>query len=409
MRASRLLQRWRAAQPRQRVLLLLTAWVLTRLALLAGTRVRSLYPYQDDPFDLAGFGGWGRAFTGGDGAVPLRDGPWEYPFGAAPVVALPALLDAVPYVVGFVGLMTLADAGVLALLVRVGLRSGGSLAGAAWWVAAVPLLGPVALGRFDVVPTLLAVGGLTAAGPVAAGALLATGGVVKLWPALLVPLVALRGQPLRVLAAAAAAGAAALAAAATVFGPAHLLSFLAYQDERGLEIESVPALPLLLGRVLADRPAGVSFGFGSYQVSGPGEPLLRAAADAAVPLVVVGVLLLAVRARRAGRSREATPLLGVLLLAAVLLVDKVLSAQYPLWLAGVTAAALVVPGSPLRRDLPLLAGVLLLTGAVYPLLIQDLLRVEPLPVLLLTARDLLLLVLTARLARRSWRAGSRRA
>lgn len=173
---------WRDADPATRVLVLVGLWLLTRALVLVGTRATGLYPYQDDPANVEGFAVWGRAFTGEGGDVPLRDVPWEYPFGAVPVVALPALLRGAPYALAFVAEMVLVDAALLLLLLRRGTRPGGSLAGAAWWVLAVPLLGPVALTRFDVVPSVLAAAGLLAVpgAPLLAGALLGLGTVVKL-------------------------------------------------------------------------------------------------------------------------------------------------------------------------------------------------------------------------------------
>ena len=389
---------------------LVAAFALTRFLVLVVTRARELYPFQDDPLEISAFAAWGAAFagTGPGGDVPLRDGPWEYPAGAAAVVVLPALLRGAPYVLGFVGQMLLWDVAVLLVLALVGLRRG-SLLGAWSWVAVVPLLGPVALARFDVVPTALAIGGLAAAAvaPVLAGALLASGAVVKLWPALLLPLVLLlhRGQA-RVLAGGAAVGAVVLLAVGRYGGSTQLLSFLSYQRDRGLEVESVPALPLMLARAYGDDRMQVGFGFGSYQVDGPWAPAMLGVGTAGLVAVLLGVAALAWRARGTDPGRT-VPVLAVVLMAGVLVFDKVLSAQYPLWLAGLVCLSLCRPDSPLRATLAPLAGLLVLTQLVYPLSIQTLtLTTEPLPVLLLAARDVLLVVVLVIAARAAWRLGS---
>lgn len=391
--------------PASRLAALVAAFTLSRLMVLVVTRARELYPYQDDPLEISVFATWGAAFAGDGGPVPLRDGPWEYPAGAAAVVVLPALLRGAPYVLGFVGQMVLWDVAVLLVLALVGLRRG-SLAGAWLWVLAVPLLGPVALARFDVVPTALAVGGLAAAtaAPVLAGALLASGAVIKLWPALLVPLVLLlhRGRG-RVLAGSVAVGLLTLAAVALHGGLAQLLSFLGYQRDRGLEVESLPALPLMLARAYGDERVQVSFAFGSLQVDGPGAGALLLAGTLGLGAVALATAALAWRGRGADPVL-AVPVLAAFLLAGVLVFDKVLSAQYPLWLVGLVALSLADRRSPLRPTVLPLAALLLLTQAVYPLSFSTLVTTtDATPVLLLAARDLLLLVVVTQLARACWR------
>lgn len=393
--------------PAAQLIALVAAFALTRFAVLVAARARELYPFQDDPLDIAVFASWGAAFAGAPGEVPLRDGPWEYPAGAAAIVVAPALLRGAPYVLGFVGQMVLWDLALLLVLAGLGLRRG-SLAGAWLWVAAVPLLGPVALSRFDVVPTALAVGGLAAAGgaPVLAGALLASGAVIKLWPALLIPLLLLHGGRVRVLVGAVAVGAFTLLVVGRYSGYAQLFSFLTYQRDRGLEVESLPALPLMLARAYGDERTRVGFGFGSYQVDGPWAPAMLLVGTLGLGAVLLAVAVLAWRARRSDPGR-ALPVLAVLLMAGVLVFDKVLSAQYPLWLAGLVCLSLCRPDSPLRASVAPLAGLLVLTQLVYPLSIQTLtLTTRPGPVLLLAARDLLLLVVLVVAARAAWQLGS---
>jgi hypothetical protein len=385
------------------VLLLAAAWVLTRCALLVLTREPGSYPFQDDPFDVQGFARWATAFTGDAGQIPLRDGPWEYPAGAALVVALPALLG-MPYAVAFVAQMLLWDLAALALLAREGRRQG-SWAGVWLWVSAVPLLGPVAVARFDVVPTVLAAAALVAASnaaPVAAGLLLSCGALVKGWPAALLPLV-LAVRPshphrwvLRVLTGFLVPTALVLTAVAAAGGLGQVLSFLSYQRDRGLEVESLPALPLMVARARGADDVTVGFAFGSYEVDGPGAAVLEALATLGLLAVLAGVALLTLHARRArAHPADALPVLAVVLLSGVLVFDKVLSAQYPLWVAGLLALALCRPRSPLRRTVIPLVGLLLLTQYVYPLAIQDLLARRSAPVLALALRDALLLVVLA--------------
>lgn len=400
--------------PTAQLALLIGGWALTRFVVLVVTLAReSLYPSQENAFEMVLHEAWGPAFARGEGVVPLRDGPWEYPAGAAAIIAFPALLRGAPYVVGFVGVQVLVDLAMLLLLAGWGLRRG-SLAGAWFWIAAVPLLGPVVFGRFDLVPTVFAAGGLVAAAgaaPLTAGVLLATGAVVKLWPALLVPIVlALHRGGVRVVLGGLAVGLAVLALVARYADLDHLLSFLTYQQDRGLEIESVLALPLMAQRLSGGTEVTVGFGFGSFQVDGPMAQTLLRIGDVGLVAVLVLVAALTWRVRRAARTpdtdrAQATVVLAVVLVAGFLIFNKVLSPQYPVWLMGLVALALCWPRSPLRDTVLPLAGALVLTQLVYPISFKDLLDGAAEPVRLLAARDLLLVVVFAQATWAAWTLG----
>ena len=408
---SRLTRLW-PSDPTARLAVLIGTWAFTRFLLIVVPMARDLpLASQDNAFEMTAFEAWGPAFGRGEGDAPLRDGPWEYPAAAAVFIAFPAILRGAPYSTVFVLQMLLVDLVVLGVLAFWGMRRG-SWAGAWFWLAAVPLLGPVVLGRFDLVPTLFAIGGLIAAAasaPATAGVLFATGASVKLWPALLVPIVlAVHRGGVRLLAAGAAVGAAVIALVAWFGELRYLLSFLTYQQDRGLEIEAVPALPLMLqGRAGTRQDIFIAFGFGSYEVHGPGEELLLRLADLGLVAVLVLVAGLTWRVRRSAAERgQAAVVLTVVLMTGFLLFDKVLSAQYPLWIAGLVALSLCWPASPLRRTVVPLSGLLLLTQLVYPVYFQDLVnRVDPLPVYLLVVRDLLLLVVFLQATRAAYLMG----
>lgn len=411
---SRLRSLW-PDDPTARLAILLGGWAVTRFLLVVLPLSREVaYRSQDNAYEMFAFEAWGPAFARGEGPAPLRDGPWEYPAAAAMFIAFPALLRGAPYSIVFVQQMVLVDLVMLGLLAFWGMRRG-SWAGAWFWVAAVPLLGPVALGRFDLVPTLFAAGGLVAAAasaPLTAGVLLGTGATVKLWPALLVPLVlALHRGGVRVFAGGAAIGLLVLGLVAQFGQLRYLLSFLTYQQERGLEIEAVPALPLMLAGADGTRAdIAITFGFGAFEVHGPGEQTLLRIADLGLVAVLVLVAWLTWRMRRSTAERgQAVVVLAVVLMVGFLLFDKVLSAQYPLWIAGLVAVGLCWRDSPLRDTVLPMCGLLLLTQLVYPVYFQDLVnRTDVLPVQLLVARDLLLLVVFVQTTWAAWRLGSRR-
>ena len=136
------------------------------------------------------------------GLVPYRDFAFEYPPGALPALVLPALVtdSLAAYRVVFAAEMAIAGAmGVLLLAAALAgsVGRGPSDGSRSSVVALVPLLlGGVILTRFDLVPAALVAGALLllAAGRLRRGAVVVGIGIaVKLYPAVLVPLLAVAG------------------------------------------------------------------------------------------------------------------------------------------------------------------------------------------------------------------------
>jgi len=295
------------------------------------------------------------------GGFPVADPMWQYPPGAALVFWLPGRLPG-SYVEDFMVLAIGCDLAVTVLLWSVA-RRGGSLAGAWYWVCGVPLLGPVTVGRFDVVPVALSVAALCVTGRGGVrGALTGAGAAVKIWPVTLLAGMA-PGQQRRGVAAAVAVFAAACAISAS--GTA---SFLAHQNARGVEIESVAATPFMIWRQ-AGWPGTVVYRFGSYQLSGGHAALAQDASRLGLVLAaaaVIGWRLLVARGRARWRPEFAAdaPLAATLLF---LVTSPVLSPQYLLWVIGLAAACLTT-GQTTQRPVALAvlaaAG---LTQLIFPI------------------------------------------
>jgi hypothetical protein len=295
------------------------------------------------------------------GSFPAADPMWQYPPGAAVILWLPGVLK-ISYTDSFVLLIIACDLAVSVMLYVAG-RRGGSLAGAWYWVCGVPLLGAVAVTRFDLFPVGLSVAALCLArGGSLRGGLIGIGTVVKVWPVTL--LVGLApGQGRRGLAAAI------VAPAATCLLFAHATaSFLTHQIARGAEIESVAATPMMLWR-LAGWPGRLVFRFGSYQLSGP---YAGAVMDACRLSLVVGAaavlgwrLLVALgRVRWRPEFAADAPLAATLLF---LVVSPVLSPQYLLWVMGVAAACLAIGRTTQRSAAVAVLAAAGLTQVVFPI------------------------------------------
>ncbi len=144
------------------------------------------------------------------------------------------------------------------------------------WILFVTLLGPLAYFRFDMAPAVLAGAGalLARRRPALAGALIAFGAALKLWPALLVlPLLGVDrkaralGHRLRCHRRLCLA-----LSSLAVGGWQRLLSPLSWQSDRGLQVESLAASPLMWLRTAQDGGGwivGLSR-YNAYEIVGPG-------------------------------------------------------------------------------------------------------------------------------------------
>jgi glycosyl transferase family 87 len=320
--------------------------------------------------DVGVYQGYGSRIVGGE--VPYRDFALEYPPGALPMFVLPS--DGVltggstdgavwaplnqaarHYQRGFESLV-LVLAILLVCLTAWSLsalrRPFGSLLLSLSVVALAPLLvGDVFPGRFDIWPTVVTAGALALAvrrwyPP--AGILLGVGAATKLYPLLLLPvlaIVAFRDRGPRAAIATAAAG---VGGALAVFAPFAALSLsgtwegVRVQFQGGLQIESVASSLLVaashaaraLERFGFPRPSPLTnratqAGISRSVLTGPGLD-----ATAVVLNVMLVAVLLAVWFRLA-RSKEDVrddlTRFSAATVAVVLVLGPVLSPQYMIW------------------------------------------------------------------------------
>jgi Glycosyltransferase family 87 len=321
-------------------------------------------------------------------AFPSADPMWQYPPGAGLALWLPGRLPG-SYLDHFALLAAGCDL-VVTIVLGAAPRRGGSLAGAWYWVCGVPLLGSLSVDRLDMIPVMLSVAALRAAGRGGVrGGLLAAAAVVKAWPVTLLAGTA-PGQWRRVLPALAAV----LTALAFLRGPT--MSFLAHQDARGTEIESAVAVPFMIWR-LAGWHGSLVYKYGAWQLSGEHAGLARNASGLSLILIVVAVTAWCAATAR-GRIRwrpefAADAPLAVTLL--VLVASPVLSPQYMLWAVGLAAACLAARQTTQRPAALAILAAALLTVIVFPAGWQGLLRGSAMITGVLAARDALLAVAAA--------------
>ena len=338
-----------------------------------------------------------------DGAVPYRDFRVEYPPGALPAFVLPSLVaggGAAPvyepelndaarsYARAFAALMTalLAATVVLTALSLSALRASVAHASAALGLVGLTplLLGELALTRFDALPVALTAGCVAAIllgrcrlAAVALGLAVAA----KLYPLLLLPLVAVyvlhrRGRrEAAVVTGLTAATVAVVVVPFLVLAPGEAWYSIRAQVTRGVQVESLPGNVVLALGTAADRLGLGALGTGIAE-GGTGE-VRSADVTGALGTVVGslgGLLALALVAavwyaawrhesddRRFVRDCAAV-------VAAQLALGRVLSPQFVLWLVPLVP---LVAGLRGRVATALLAVAMVATHVWFPELYRD--------------------------------------
>lgn len=340
-----------------------------------------------------------------NGLVPYRDFAFEYPPGALPALVLPALLtDSLgAFRVAFAAEMAAAGAaGVLLLAACLG-RLGTGVSDrrvALSVVALLPLLlGGVILTRFDLVPAALVAGAmlLLVTGRLRAGALVVGIGIaVKLYPAVLVPLVAVvawRRGGRRELASVLALVVAPVLAVYLPFlvaAPDGVLDSLGRQLGRPLQIESLGAGVLLAVHHFVGTSLGWASSSGSQNLTGTGADTLAVLQGIAQ---VAAVVLVWVSFGRGPASSGRLVRHATASVVAFVALSKVLSPQFLVWL--VLLVPLVV-GARGRAPLWLMTAACAVTAIWFPARYWELVKeFDPLASWLVLARGLLLLALLA--------------
>ena len=353
--------------------------------------------------DIALYHAYGERIA--DGLVPYRDFAFEYPPGALPALVLPALVtdSLTGFRVVFAAEMALAGAaGVLLLAGGLG-RLGTGVADrrvALTVVALVPLLlGGVILTRFDLVPAAIVAGAmlLLVSGRLRAGAFVVGIGVaVKLYPAVLVPLVGIvawrRGgrRELGSVLGRVVAPVLVVYLPFLVAAPDGVFDSIGRQLGRPLQIESLGAGILLAVHHSVGTSLGWASGSGSQNLTGAGADTLAVLQGVAQ---VAAVGLVWVSFWRGPASTERLVRHAAAAVVAFVALSKVLSPQFLVWLVLLVPLVVTARG---RVPLWLLTAACAVTAAWFPARYWELVKeFDPLASWLVLVRGVLLLVLLA--------------
>jgi len=346
---------------------------------------------------------------------------YEYPTPVVWILALPygvSFGSRRGYLIAFIVLMLALDAVFTYALWRsTGRRHDTSID---FWLIFVLLIGPLSYLRFDMLPAVLAGGALLAARhkPWVTGALTGLGAAVKLWPALLIGAFLSYRSDRRPVGLAFVIVGFGLALISLIFGGwARLISPLTWQSDRGLQIESIWATPLMLARAASPDQWLVDISqYQAYEIFGPGVDAWIVISNLATLLGLTMIILLTIRAfRHNGSTPVAIGFVVVATVAIMTITNKTLSPQYLLWLGGPMAALMVLRPNASVDEQPAInrmAGQLLilalLTQLVYPLFYDGYLgRNGQLMIILSTVvtaiRNLALVVFTVEACWLAWR------
>lgn len=307
------------------VVLALLAWLITRMTALGWSlnfQMDEIY-YQEFAESIS------------QGSFPVDNPLYSYPQGAGLLFwsmnVLPGSFHRVLTAM-FVG----ADSLIMAALLWRVIRRNESWRGPLTWIIGGYLAGGLMYERFDVIPTAIAVFALLSiTRPGTSGFLAGLGAAVKVWP--LFVLFALprkhlvRGGILAVL------GYGVLALTATLLA-ANSTSFLQNQFDRGLQIESSGAAPLMVASILGLHPVTSEDRFGASEIVSP-----YAGAIATISILIGALLIGLLLFLRISGKLEDLPGADVAFAALLIFVtfNKVYSPQFFIWLTGVAAVTLL--------------------------------------------------------------------
>lgn len=318
--------------------------------------------------------------------------------------------------------MLLLDATVAFLLFR-----HGTVSATLFWIVFIGACGPIVWFRFDI---------LTAAAvaiaclwlvryPFVSGALIGIGASVKLWPALLIAPMAApnpRARGNKRLIGFLVTGLSLGLLSLLIGGWARSMSPIEWQSHRGLQMESVPATPLLFLRAFTHEGAWeVKLSeYNAIELFGPGASTLLTVSTllTAGSLILTAILTWRLFKNRNAPEQQTEAILLVVLavVLATIIANKTLSTQYVQWLAGPFAALLALaPSEAMRRARRLLAVglviVAVLTQYTYPWGTHGIMALpyaSGFETSTLIARNLLLVLLTGFTAGLAWRASAPR-
>lgn len=324
--------------------------------------------------------------------------PWVYPVLAQIPIFLANIAGPHVYLLIWMLIITVLNAAAMAYLTR-GTRRVSGIAPAWWWLAFTVFLGYLSFARVEGItaPIVLVALLFAAKRPLVATVLLSIATWIKVWPAAVIaPIVIVSRKRVKILATGALVSAVVVLGTFLAGGGKHLFDFLTNQGERGMQLEATFSTPWVWlsvfhigGAKIADNLA-----INSTEVYGPGAATAAVMMQPLFLLAAMVAALLMVWALRKGAEREELFLEGALMMTSAFIVfNKVGSPQFIIWLAPVIIAGLTHDWERWKVPAALLMAIAVTTFVIYPLFYTPLIHANPAMAAVLTARNVLLVVL----------------
>jgi hypothetical protein len=330
------------------------------------------------------------------------DNAWVYPIVALVPMVMAATFGFANYAGAWLGLVFVLD--LVAFAVMVGWRRPTRVVGIGWWwIAFLLLLGPIALGRIDSISVPIAIIAVLflASRPKLAAVLLSIATWIKVWPAAIIAAVLIANRSrLAVFVTVVVTSAVVVAAALALGSGSNVFSFVTQQTSRGLQVES-PVSTIWMWMSFAHVRGAFPYyaqSINTFEVAGPGALAVAALLTPVLGLVVLVLAVLGiVAAQRGAAVTELLAPLSLALVTAFIAFNKVGSPQYMTWLAVPIILGLATNAMGYGRPFRFPAIIALLTATLtqvfYPVLYQQLLNLNAPLLVVLTARNILVVLL----------------
>jgi Glycosyltransferase family 87 len=351
---------------RAKVPIWILVWLLTRALIVA--QVNFWHPGGAEYQDVNVYEMWSNGIVSTH-TLPVEN-TWQYPPGAAFLMLIPRIGGG-SFGTEFVVLMLLFDLVGFWLMSRFAKEEHRDT-GVWIWLLAMPMLFSLPVLRFDLAPTVVAMGALLVIHrrPAWFGALAGLGGMLKVWPLFVLFGEWDRRLLLRSVAAALVVIVAIFAVSEIAFSGS--FRFLTNQGDRGLQVESIAATPWYVRQVVTGKELPVAQRYGTNEIASSTGDAIGKALD----LVALGVFAGAaywwwLRNREIGRGRRDLTdvalsrdfVFTVVLLFIV--VSRVLSPQYLIWMVGLCAIVLTSRRTRVGRPAWIVLGAIVLTAGLY--------------------------------------------
>ena len=329
------------------------------------------------------------------------DSQWVYPIVALVPMLLAFSFGSTLYASTWLSMVMVLNCIAFGVLTGWG-RNREHTAIAWWWVAFLFLLGPIALGRIDSITVPLAMIGVLVLTrhPRLAALILTIATWIKVWPAALLTAIVIATRERRHVAIVSVVSSLAIVAIALALGSgSNVFSFITQQTGRGLQIEA-PISTVWLWLSAAGAPDTFIYydrAILTYQITGAGTDI---AAGVITPLLGIAVLIVCglaiVAMRRGATTTQLLPSLALAFVTAFMVFNKVGSPQFESWLAVPVVLGLVTSlhgGRSFRTPAIMVIVIAAITQVIYPYWYNYLLVVNPIMLIALTTRNVLLIVL----------------